>query len=309
MTLTELRYIVAVARHRHFGHAAEACHVSQPTLSMGVRRLEEQLGVQLFERGHGEVRITEVGEEIVAQAQRVLDEAERIPLIAGRHADPLDGPLRLGAIYTIGPYLLPWLVPLLRERAPHMPLLIEEDYTAGLARRLRSGELDAILVALPFDEPGIDTRPLYEEPFVALLPSGHPLAACEVVTLAELAEEDLLLLGPGHCFRDQLLAACPACRERAESWAARGLEGSSLETIRHMVASGLGVTVLPCTAAGDAQGPGRVTRVRRLQGPVPQRRVALAWRSGFPRRAAIETLCKAIAEVPLSCIRKLASDS
>jgi len=306
MTLTELRYIVAVARHRHFGHAAQACHVSQPTLSMGVRRLEEQLGVQLFERGHGEVRVTAVGEEIVAQAQRVLDEAERIPQIAGHHADPLDGPLHLGAIYTIGPYLLPWLIPALRERAPRMPLLIEEDYTAGLATRLRNGELDAILIALPFDEPGIDTRPLYEEPFVALLPSGHPLTECEAVSLQRLAAEDLLLLGPGHCFRDQLLAACPPCRRRAETLAARGLEGSSLETIRHMVASGLGVTVLPCTAAGDDQGPGRITRVRRLEEPAPTRRVALAWRSGFPRLAAIDALCAAIAKAPLSCIRKVA---
>ncbi|RMG55585.1 MAG: LysR family transcriptional regulator, partial [Gammaproteobacteria bacterium] len=205
MTLTELRYIVAVARHRHFGRAAESCHVSQPTLSMGVRRLEEQLGVVLFERGHGEVRITPVGEALVAQAQRVLDEAERIPRIAGQYGDPLDGPLKLGAIYTIGPYLLPWLIPVLHERAPRMPLLIEEDYTAGLARRLRSGELDAILVALPFDEPGIDTRPLYEEPFVALLPAAHPLNEAEELTLETLAGDDLLLLGPGHCFRDQLL--------------------------------------------------------------------------------------------------------
>ncbi len=294
MTLTELRYIVAVARERHFGRAAEACFVSQPTLSVAVKKLEEELGVAIFERAKSEVSVTPIGERIVAQAQRALEEADAVRQVAKAGQDQLSGQLRVGAIYTIGPYLFPHLVPALHELAPKMPLLIEENFTTRLAERLRQGELDVIVIALPFDEPGIVTLPLYDEPFVAVLPEGHAWMGRKQVSVHELAGETLLLLGQGHCFRDQVLNVCPACNRSAQGLA-RTVEGSSLETIRHMVASGLGITVLPWTASGSAsryeQG---LLGFRPFDDPVPFRRVALAWRASFPRPKAVEALRQAI---------------
>src|SRR5262245_54631771 len=174
MTLTELRYIVAVARERHFGRAAEACFVSQPTLSVAVKKLEEELGVPLFERGPGEVTVTPGGQRIVEQAQRVLEEASRIRELAAAGRDPLAGPLRLGAIYTIGPYLLPKLIPILRKSAPTMQLLIQENFTHRLAESLKNGDVDVILIALPFQEPAVETQAVYDEPFMVAIPKGHP---------------------------------------------------------------------------------------------------------------------------------------
>ncbi|HSM27216.1 MAG TPA: LysR substrate-binding domain-containing protein, partial [Thioalkalivibrio sp.] len=252
MTLNELRYVVAVARERHFGRAADACHISQPSLSVAVRKLEEELGVTLFERGHGEVTVTPAGEALILQARRVLEEASALREMAARQQDQLLGPLRLGAIYTIAPYLLPELIPVLHERAPAMPLVIEENFTARLRDRLKDGELDAIVVALPFEEPGVVTLPVYDEPFVAVLPAAHPLNQEPELTLDRMADANLLLLGAGHCFRDQVVDLCPRCLRvaGAEGSGSNNLQGSSLETIRHMVASGMGVTILPCTAAG-----------------------------------------------------------
>ncbi len=177
MTLTELRYIVALARERHFGHAAEACFVSQPTLSVAVRKLEEELGVASFERAGSALTVTPIGERIVAQAQRALQEAESVKDVAKAGQDQLSGPLRIGAIYTIGPYIFPPLIPLLHKLAPDMPLVIEENFTAVLAGKLKRGELDVIIISLPFAESGIVTLPLYREPFVVLLPPAHPLTA------------------------------------------------------------------------------------------------------------------------------------
>src|SRR3954447_7883381 len=174
MTLTELRYIVAVARERHFGHAAQACFVSQPTLSVAVKKLEEELGLSLFERGPGEVSVTPAGQRIVEQAQRVLEQASRIKDLAAAGRDPLAGPLRLRAIYTIGPYLLPKLIPILRRNAPAMQLHIQENFTHRLGEALKSGEVDVILIALPFDEPGIEPAAVYDEPFFAAIPRDHP---------------------------------------------------------------------------------------------------------------------------------------
>ncbi len=305
MTLTELRYIVAVAREHHFGKAAAACHVSQPTLSIAIKKLEAELGVTLFERRKSEVTVTPVGERIVAQAQRVLEEVEQIRQLASAGKDQLDAPLRLGAIYTIGPYLLPGLIPVLHERAPQMPLLIEENFTARLAEKLRHGELDAILIALPFDEPGILTLPLYREPFVILIPDAHPWREREAIPAADLGEETVLMLGAGHCFRDQVLEACPACGQQGDAGLGRMLEGSSLETIRYMVASGMGVTVLPCTAAGAEQYAQRLVRIKRFAGTPPSRTVALAWRATFPRPKAIEALRQAIGQVRMTCVERL----
>lgn len=308
MTLNELRYVVALARERHFGRAAAACHVSQPTLSVAVKKLEDELGVALFERGRHEISLTPAGERVVEQAQRVLEGVEAIRRTARHQADQLQGPLRLGVIYTIGPYLLPNLIPELHRAAPNMPLIIEEGYTAELRQRLKHGELDAILISLPFDEPGVVTLALYEEPFVALVPASHPLSARKSVALTELAADgSLLMLGPGHCFRDQVLAACPECGRSAggAGESPPHLAGSSLETIRHMVASGMGVTVLPCTAAGAEQYAQRLVTVRRLRSPAPKRVVALAWRATFPRPRAIEALRQAIRACRMSCVRFL----
>ncbi|ADC72830.1 MULTISPECIES: hydrogen peroxide-inducible genes activator [unclassified Thioalkalivibrio] len=304
MTLSELRYVVAVADRRHFGRAAEACHVSQPSLSVAIRKLEDELGVTLFERGRGEVSVTPAGEQIVTQARRVLTEVEHLRAVAVQSQDQLAGPLRLGAIYTIGPYLLPELIPVLRERAPRMPLVIEENYTDRLRERLKHGELDAIIISLPFEEPGVVTLPLYDEPFVAVLPGGHPLQDKKTLTLEDMADATLLMLGAGHCFRDQVLERCPACQRTvtADGSTPRNMEGSSLETIRHMVASGMGVTILPCTAVGADRYAQRLLAVRRFEDPAPSRRVALAWRTSFPRPEAIEALRQAILATALTCV-------
>ncbi|WP_297528840.1 hydrogen peroxide-inducible genes activator [Thiohalobacter sp.] len=304
MTLTELRYIVALARTRHFGRAAEACFVSQPTLSVAVRKLESELGVALFERRRQEAVPTPAGARIVEQAQRVLEEAERIRLFADESRDPLVGPLRLGAIYTIGPYVLPQLIPALHERAPQMPLVIEEGYTAQLSERLRLGELDAILIALPFEAPGLVTLPLYHEPFMVVVPADHPWRAREAIDPAELASEPLLMLGQGHCFRDQVLDACPACAARLEQGPlGQTVAGTSLETLRHMVASGLGITVLPCSAVGAERYAQRLLVTRRFREPAPGRRVALAWRKSFPRPGAIDALREALMSGLSSCLK------
>jgi LysR family hydrogen peroxide-inducible transcriptional activator len=307
MTLSELRYIVAVARERHFGRAADACFVSQPTLSVAVKKLERELGVNLFERGHGEVSLTPAGELVIAQAQRVLEEAGAIKEIARQGQDQLSGPLRLGAIYTIGPYLLPHLIPLMAERWAHMPLMIEENYTAALSERLRRGHLDVILVSLPFAEPGVLTLPVYEEPFVVLLPSAHPLTGKEEVEVADLRGENVLLLGAGHCFRDQVLEVCPECvpRTRGDSRLPQAVEGGSLETIRYMVAGGLGITILPCTAAGADRFSQRLVTIRRFAGASPTRRVALAWRKSFPRPRAVDALRLGIQATQLSCVQAI----
>jgi LysR family hydrogen peroxide-inducible transcriptional activator len=306
MTLNELRYIVAVARERHFGRAAEACFVSQPTLSVAVKKLEDELGVSLFERGVGEVSVTAVGDRVVAQAQRVLEEADGVKHLARQGKNPLEGTVRLGAIYTVGPYLLPQLIPLVMAQAPAMPLVIEENFTAVLSDRLKRGELDIIIISLPFDEPGIRTRPLYDEPFVVLMPASHRWNGSDVVDMDQLAGESVLLLGSGHCFRDQVLQACPNCLQSSTTGSLqRSLEGGSLETIRCMVASGVGITVLPCTAArGDGFSDGLV-RSCRFSGSVPQRRVALAWRRSYPRLEAIDVIQRAVRSAGLSGVSYL----
>ncbi len=291
MTLTELRYIIALAREHHFGRAAAACFVSQPTLSVAIKKFEDELGVELFERTPTEVRLTETGARIVEQAQRVLEEVERLKQLAVQQGDPLAGPLRVGAIHTIGPYLFPRLIGIMHQQTPQMPLLIEENYTAVLSERLKQGKLDAIIIALPFDEPNILTMPLYEEPFVVALPAGHPWAGQRALDGEVLSKGNLFMLGAGHCFRDQVLQAFPVLAQQSSAMQ-QSLEGGSLETIRYMVASGAGITVLPSSAAvNDADG---LIVYRSFKSPTPSRQVALAWRKSFPRPQAIETLRRGI---------------
>lgn len=299
MTLTELRYLVALAREHHFGRAAEACHATQPTVSVAIRKLEEELGVRLFERGTAEVRLTEIGERVVGQAQRVLEQAAGIREIARQGRDPLVGPLRLGAIYTVGPYLLPALVRQLQQDAPQMPLFLAENFTVRLIEMLRNGEIDAAVLALPLPEAGLAIRPLYDEPFVAAVPRNHPWARRKAVAMAELAGQTTLLLGSGHCFRDQVLAACPELERGTADGMRRLLEGSSLETIRQMVASGIGVTALPQTSVPERPVRGSLLAYVPFSAPVPQRRVVLAWRKSFPRTGAIEALYHAIEQCAL----------
>src|SRR3954470_13423918 len=247
MTLTELKYIVAVAREKHFGKAAEACFVSQPTLSVAIKKLEDELEVKLFERSANEVSVTPLGEDIVRQAQGVLEQAAAIKEIAKRGKDPLAGPLKLGIIYTIGPYLLPDLVRQNIARTPQMPLMLQENFTAKLLEMLRAGEIDCAIMAEPFPDTGLAMAQLYDEPFMAALPAHHPLASRPSITSDELKNETMLLLGTGHCFRDHVLEVCPKFARFSSN--AEGIrksfEGSSLETIKYMVASGMGVTVVP----------------------------------------------------------------
>jgi LysR family hydrogen peroxide-inducible transcriptional activator len=305
MTLTELKYIVAVARERHFGRAAEACHVSQPTLSVAVKKLEEELDVKLFERGANEVSTTPLGEQIVRQAQQVIEQAAAIREIAKTGKDPVSGPLRLGVIYTVGPYLLPDLVRQSIERVPQMPLVLQENFTARLLDMLRTGDLDCAILAEPFPDTGLAVAPLYDEPFLAAVPRTHPMAAREAITAEELKNETMLLLGTGHCFRDHVLEVCPeyARFSSGAEGIRKSFEGSSLETIKYMVASGMGVTVVPGLSVPAEPQP-HVAYVP-FKEPVPTRRVVLAWRRTFPRYEAIAALRNCVYACALPGVRRL----
>jgi LysR family hydrogen peroxide-inducible transcriptional activator len=292
MTLTEMRYIVALARERHFGKAAEACHVSQPTLSVALKKVEGQLGSALFERGTSDVRITPLGERIVTQATRVLEEAVKLEEIAEAIGDPLSGQLRVGIIYTVAPYLLPQLIPALNREAPKMPLFLKEDFTANLIPALKAGELDVIIIALPFSEPGLVAQSVYDEPFRVVVPACHPWASRPDIDGDELDGQNLLLLGQGNCFRDQVLESCP--RLNVPDALENSLEGSSLETIRYMVASGAGVAVMPSMAADPLVARESMVRVLPFSGAQPHRTVGLVWRITFPRPQAIDAVRAAL---------------
>ena len=303
MTLNELRYIVAVAQEKSFGRAAAKCFVSQPALSVAIQKLEEELGTQLFERGKSEVSVTPVGARVVEQAQLVLEEAARIRELARAGRNQLVGSLKLGVIYTVAPYLLPDLIPVLHLRAPEMPLELEENLTEVLEVELKSGRLDAAIIALPFAPPGVATVFLYEEPFQVVVPSEHKWAKRKSVHPDELVGEHAILLNVGHCFRDQILDACPELNRQDVPTA----RTNSLETVRNMVASGLGVSVLPRDALTPKYHSNLVVPVPFTK-PAPSRRIALACRKSFPRPQAIEALRSAIAEVRPTAAR-LASRS
>jgi len=308
MTLTELKYIVAVARERHFGRAAEACFVAQPTLSVAVKKLEKELDVKIFERSTADITLTTLGEEIVQQAQGVLEQAAEIREIAKRGKDPLAGALTLGIIYTIGPYLLPQLVRQAIRRTPQMPLMLQENFTMKLLEMLRTGEIDCAIMAEPFPDTGLAVAPLYDEPFLAAFPATHRFAERESVSALELKNETMLLLGTGHCFRDHVLQVCPEFARYATNAEGirRTFEGSSLETIKHMVAAGMGVTLVPRLAV--PQDALSTVRRRRSDEPSvrylplvetegaapPSRRVVLVWRRSFTRYEAIAALRNAV---------------
>ena len=318
MTLTELKYIVAVARERHFGKAADACFVSQPTLSVAVKKLEEELDVKLFERSANEITVTALGEEIVRQAQSVLEQAANIKDIAKRGKDPLAGALKLGVIYTIAPYLLPDLVRQVITHLPQMPLMLQENFTVKLLEMLRTGEIDCAILAEPFPDAGLAVAPLYDEPFFAAVPSQHPLAKLSSVTTEALKSETMLLLGSGHCFRDHVLEVCPEfARFSSDAEGIRkSFEGSSLETIKHMVAAGMGITLVPrLSVPSQALQPNKRRRdddfvkylpVQDGKGvPPPTRRVVLAWRRSFTRYEAIAALRNAVYACELPGVTRL----
>ena len=325
MTLTELKYVVAVARERHFSKAAEACHVSQPTLSLGIKKLEDELGIKLFERSGGDVTATPLGEDIVRQAQGVLEQVAHIKQIALQGQDPLSGPLRLGVIYTIAPYLLPELMRHVRALAPRMTLMLQENFTVRLLEMLRAGEIDCAVLAEPFPDAGLAVAPLYDEPFMAAVPFDHPLAAKSSVCAQELKNETMLLLGQGHCFRDHVLEVCPEFARFSSDVEGirKSFEGSSLETIKFMVAAGLGVTLVPRLGVPQgalAAAPVAMARKRRgdaapsvrylevtddAGGPAPTRRVVLVWRRSFTRYEAIAALRNAIYACELTGVKCL----
>lgn len=294
MTLTQLEYIVAVADLRHFSRAAERCFVSQPSLSAAVRKLEDELAVQIFERGPGEVLLTEAGEPVIAQARRVLDEAARVKAVAKARRDPLDGPLRLGVIHTVAPYLLPELVLALRSAAPNMPLDIEENQTAHLDQMLRAGLIDVAILAQPFQAPGIDLLPLYDEPFRVIVPTGDEWARRKSIGADELHGRELLLLSIGHCFRDQVLDACHEFSRPPSA----GKQGNSLETLRSMVASGMGISVLPASALTPRHASPLI-RVIDFAAPRPMRRIVAAFRAGFPRLEAVRLIASVVPRLGL----------
>jgi LysR family hydrogen peroxide-inducible transcriptional activator len=305
MTLTELRYIVAVARERHFGRAADACFVSQPTLSVAIKKLEEELDVKIFERGGNEVSVTPLGDAIVRQAQVVIEQAAAIKEIAKSGKDPLNGPLKLGIIYTIGPYLLPELVRNAIAQTPQMPLILQENFTVKLLEMLRTGEIDCAILAEPFPDTGLASAKLYDEPFVVAVPRSHPLASKATITPEELKRQTMLLLGTGHCFRDQVLEVCPEFARFASDadGIRKSFEGSSLETIKHMVASGMGVTVVPWLSV-PSEPQTHVAYIPFVE-PIPNRRVVLVWRRSFPRYEAIAALRNAVVACRLNGVTRL----
>ena len=297
MTLTELRYIITLAQEQHFGRAADRCNVSQPTLSIAVKKLEQELDTAIFERSKTRVSPTPLGEKIIEQAHRVMEQTLAIKDIASGGKNQLTSPLHIGAIFTVGPYLFPYMIPLLQKSAKDMPLYIEESYTAVLRRKIRQGDLDAIVVALPFTEADVVTQTLYEEDFLVLMEKHHPLANETVIDPLSLNDYNVLLLGEGHCFRDQVFEACPNLKSNIDDPKGRirtAAEGSSLETLKHMVASGLGITILPRSAAIAHHSTSSLLTVRPFADPAPKREVALAWRASFPRFQAIEEVRQAI---------------
>ncbi|HEY0562456.1 MAG TPA: hydrogen peroxide-inducible genes activator [Methylophilus sp.] len=299
MTLVELKFVVAVAQERNFRRAAEKCFVTQPALSLGIKKLEEELNMVIFERSRSEVTPTDIGLQIIQQANVVLEQAGRLKEIAKLGSNPLLGLFKLGMIHSVGPYLLPEIIPILRATAPDMPLEVEENLTANLETQLKNGVIDAAIIALPFDVPGIQVEHLYDEVFKVVVPTSHHWAARSHIAPEELADEKVLLLNSGHCFSNQVTQFCPELSRKGEI-----LQGNSLETIRNMVASNLGISVLPASATVERYD-NPLVRVIPFTQPAPVRRVAIAWRKSFVRTQAVDKLIESIKAVSL---RKLTTD-
>jgi LysR family transcriptional regulator, hydrogen peroxide-inducible genes activator len=290
LKLKDLRYLVALADERHFGRAAQACFVSQPTLSTQLKKLEDSLGVQLIERNPKQVTLTEPGEQIVARARRILEASDEVVTLARSHRDPLAGKLRLAVLPTIGPYLLPRLTRDLRKALPRLELRLYEFQTAVMLEKLHAGSLDVGILALPVPVDGLDSRTLYEEPFTVAMPTQHRLAKRASIHVEDLKDETLLLLDDGHCLRDQALEVC----SRVGLQEKQDFRATSLETLRQMVATGAGITLLPELASQGAYGKAQGVVVRPFAKPAPSRKIGAVWRRTTARLAAIKAICDVI---------------
>jgi LysR family transcriptional regulator, hydrogen peroxide-inducible genes activator len=290
--LKDLRYLVAVADARHFGRAAGKCFVSRPTLSAQLKKLEQYLGVQLIERAPQNIKLTEAGEQIVARARRILEDSDAVVTLARAHRDPLAGVLRIALLPTIGPYLLPRVSQLVRKALPRLELRLYEYQTAQMLEKLQLGEIDLGVLALPVDTEGLESRELYSEPFIVALPDHHRLTKRETVRIEDLQGESLLLLEDGHCLRDQALEVCSRIGPNEK----QDFRATSLETLRQMVATGAGVTLLPELATRGAYGHAKGVAIRPFARPAPVRHVGAVWRKSSARLQAIQAVCKVISE-------------
>ena len=300
MTLIELKFVLAVAQERNFRRAAEKCFVTQPALSLGIKKLEQELNVMIFERNRSDVTPTEIGAQIIEQASRILEEAAKVKQLAELGKNQLKGALKLGMIHSVGPYLLPEIIPILRKTAPDMPLEVEENLTANLEAQLRNGVIDVAIIALPFEVPGLQYRALYDEEFDVVVPSHHHWATRKHIKPEELSDEKVLLLNSGHCFSNQVTQACPELSRKGEV-----LQGNSLETIRNMVASNLGITVLPCSATAERYN-NPLIKVIPFTSPAPTRRIAIAWRKSFVRLETVEKIVDAIKAIDSDYMKMIA---
>ncbi len=297
--LKDLRYLVAVADARHFGRAAQRCFVSQPTLSAQLKKLEASLGVQLIERQPSNVALTDAGRQIVERARRIIEACDEVGALARSHRDPLAGTLRVALLPTIGPYLLPHVTRPIQCELPRLRLYLHEYQTAPMLAKLRAGELDLGILALPVELEGLEALELYSEPFVAALPARHRLARRERIHASDLAGEPVLLLEEGHCLRDQALAVCSQAGAREQ----QDFRATSLETLRQMVAAGAGITLLPQLATEGTYGSARGVAVVPFARPAPTRRVGAVWRKTTARRAAIDALCAVLAQRGAQTVR------
>jgi LysR family hydrogen peroxide-inducible transcriptional activator len=297
MTLSELKFIVAVAKEKNFRRAADKCFVSQPALSLAIKKLEEELKVSLFERNRTEVKTTPIGEKIINQAIVVLDEASKLKDISSKGQEQLNTPLKVGLIYSVAPYLLPLIIPVLRKKTPEMPLDVEENITKNLEVALKNGSIEAAVIALPFEIPGTECIPLYDEEFNVVVPTNHAWAKKKEIVAKDLSTEKVLLLNNEHCFSEQVVEACPELSKKSEV-----LQGNSLETIRNMVASNLGISVLPKTATAiNYNNP--LVKVIPFKKPVPFRRIAIAYRKSTVRMEAIEKFVMALKDIKSNNIK------
>lgn len=295
MNLRDLHYLVALAEHRHFGHAAEACFVSQPTLSTQIKKLEDELGVSLVERTPRKVLLTEVGREIAERARDVLNEVDQIRAVARRTRDPESGTVRLGIFPTLGPYLLPHAVPMVREAFPKLELLLVEEKTEVIVRRLREGKLDAGILALPLHEDSLHVEYLFEEPFLLAVPLSHHLAHRQgQLKLSDLSNESLLLLEDGHCLRDQALEVC----HLAGAGERNGFRATSLETLRQMVSADVGITLLPTLAVKPPVAQSGNLHLIEFKSPAPSRRVAMVWRKSSAMDGFLTRLAEVFKQLP-----------
>lgn len=305
MTLNELKYLVAIAKEKHFRKASEICFVSQPTLSIAIKKLEEELGVILLERSKTEVIVTPIGQQVVALAEKIIQQTNLITQITKEEQGDYNKELKIGSIYTIAPYLLPKLIPEFHKQYPKTPIILQEGYTDKLIEQLKSGELDLIIFSLPYADPNIETKILYEEPFVMALPKTHPLAKEKEISLDSITDETLLMLGSGHCFRDQVIELFPNLKylNPTNYQLQKTLEGSSLETIRYMVASGVGITIIPCSSTNKHDE--ELYTIKPIKNPTPKRTVALAWRKSFTRKDLIDKFIQVFNQIEITCTQKV----